>query len=108
MSELDFDGPSIYARSSSVVPGLFTIAERQIEEAVTTMGPSRTQHSERSQMLFVHKASFVLWFGSMTLHVVAHLFDTARLAPADFVTAAGRHAAPVHDSGRWPRPWCSG
>ena len=46
--------------------------------------------SERSQMLFVHKASFVLWFGAMTLHVVAHLLDTARLAPADLVTATRR------------------
>jgi hypothetical protein len=47
-------------------------------------------HSERNQMLFVHKASFVLWFGAMTLHVLGHLFDTARLAPADLV-AATRH-----------------
>lgn len=46
--------------------------------------------SERAQMLFVHKVSFVLWFGAMTLHVLAHLLDTARLAPADFV-AATRH-----------------
>jgi hypothetical protein len=46
--------------------------------------------SERSQMLFVHKASFVLWFGAMALHVLAHLLDTARLAPADIVTATRR------------------
>jgi hypothetical protein len=42
-------------------------------------------HSARSSMLFVHKASFVLWFGAMTLHVLGHLVDTARLAPSDFV-----------------------
>jgi hypothetical protein len=46
--------------------------------------------SERSQMLFVHKASFVLWFGVMTLHVLAHVSDTARLAPADLVAATRR------------------
>lgn len=63
MSKLRCDGPSIDARSSSVFPGLFTIAERQIEEAVTKMGPSPTQHSERDPMLFVRKPSFILWFG---------------------------------------------
>ena len=47
-------------------------------------------HSARSQLLFVHKASFVLWFGAMTLHVLGHLLDTARLAPADFVARTRR------------------
>jgi hypothetical protein len=39
----------------------------------------------RSQMLFLHKASFVIWFGSMTIHVLGHLGETARLAPLDWV-----------------------
>ena len=38
----------------------------------------------RSQWLFLHKATFVLWFGAMTLHVLGHLVETARLAPKDF------------------------
>ncbi len=38
-----------------------------------------------SQMHFIHKASFVLWFGAMTIHVLGHIGDTARLAPMDFV-----------------------
>lgn len=38
----------------------------------------------RSQWLFLHKATFVLWFVAMTLHVLGHLVDTARLAPRDF------------------------
>lgn len=38
-----------------------------------------------NQMLFIHKASFVLWFGTMIIHVLGHLADTARLAPADLV-----------------------
>jgi hypothetical protein len=38
-----------------------------------------------SELFFIHKASFVLWFGAMAVHVVAHLVDTARLAPADIV-----------------------
>ena len=38
-----------------------------------------------SQMLFIHKASFVLWFAAMAIHVLGHLAETARLAPLDWV-----------------------
>jgi hypothetical protein len=40
--------------------------------------------SARHEWLFLHKVSFVLWFGAMTLHVLGHLVDTARLAPGDW------------------------
>jgi len=51
----------------------------------------------RSQWLFLHKATFVLWFGAMTLHVLAHLLATVRLAPRDFCsrTRAQVHGASV-------------
>ena len=39
----------------------------------------------RSQMLLLHKASFVLWLAAMALHVLGHLLDTARLAPRDWI-----------------------
>ena len=39
----------------------------------------------RSQLLFVHKASFVLWLAAMTVHVLGHLLDTARVAPRDWM-----------------------
>ncbi len=38
-----------------------------------------------------HRASFVLWFGAMTLHVLGHLLETPRLASADY----GRRARAV-------------
>ncbi len=41
-------------------------------------------HGLRQELLFVHKASFVLWFVAMAVHVLGHLLDTARLAPRDF------------------------
>jgi hypothetical protein len=41
--------------------------------------------STRNTLFFVHKASFVLWFGAMAIHVIAHALDTARLAPRDIV-----------------------
>jgi hypothetical protein len=37
------------------------------------------------QLLFVHKASFVLWFCAMTVHVLGHLAEVARLAPRDWL-----------------------
>jgi len=41
-------------------------------------------------LLQVHKASFILWFAAMTIHVLGHLADTARLAPADWVRRTRR------------------
>jgi hypothetical protein len=46
--------------------------------------------SASSMMLLVHKASFVLWFGAMAIHVLGHLVDTARLAPADLARSTRR------------------
>jgi succinate dehydrogenase hydrophobic anchor subunit len=49
--------------------------------------------SMQSQVLFVHKASFVLWFFAMVVHVLGHLRDTARLAPADWLRRGRRRVA---------------
>jgi cytochrome c biogenesis protein CcdA len=38
----------------------------------------------RSQMLLLHKASFILWLAVMAFHVLGHVIDTARLAPRDW------------------------
>jgi len=43
-------------------------------------------HSLRQGTMFVHKASFVLWFGAMTIHVLGHVLETSRLAPADLMS----------------------
>lgn len=37
----------------------------------------------RGMLLTLHKASFVLWFGAMAIHVLGHFAETARLAPRD-------------------------
>jgi len=39
----------------------------------------------RHRLLLLHKASFILWFGAMTVHVLGHVTDTARMAPRDWV-----------------------
>jgi hypothetical protein len=41
-------------------------------------------------LLKVHKASFVLWFGAMTIHVLAHLGEVFRLAPQDWLRRSRR------------------
>ncbi len=49
--------------------------------------------SQRSLMLLAHKASFVLWFGAMTIHVLGHLAETAKVAPQDWVSSARRQVS---------------
>jgi len=50
-------------------------------------------HAARSQLLFVHKASFVLWLGAMTIHVLGHIVETAALAPRDWLSRTRRQVA---------------
>lgn len=40
--------------------------------------------ADRSRLLSLHKASFVLWFAVMVVHVLGHLVDVGRIAPRDF------------------------
>ncbi len=49
--------------------------------------------SVRGQLLTVHKVSFVLWLVVMTIHVLGHLTETARLAPADWIRRTRRDVA---------------
>lgn len=49
--------------------------------------------SLRHLALSVHKASFVLWFAAMTVHVLGHAVETAKIAPRDWVR---RGRAEVH------------
>lgn len=52
------------------------------------------------QLLFVHKASFVLWFFAMAVHVLGHLAEVARLAPRDWLRRTRRDI-----SGAGGRQW---
>ena len=40
-------------------------------------------HALGGRLLFIHKASFFLWFAAMTIHVLGHVVETAKLAPLD-------------------------
>jgi len=52
------------------------------------------------ELLFVHKASFVLWFFAMTVHVLGHLAEVARIAPRDWLRRTRRDV-----SGAGTRQW---
>jgi hypothetical protein len=52
------------------------------------------------ELLFVHKASFVLWFFAMTVHVLGHLTEVARIAPRDWLRRTRRDV-----SGAGTRQW---
>ncbi len=64
---------------------LLTFAVLATGIALMLVGPSL-----RGQMLTLHKASFILWIIAMTVHVLGHLADTARLAPRDWMRSTRR------------------
>jgi hypothetical protein len=45
--------------------------------------------------LLLHKASFVLWFGAMTVHVLVYVWRLPHLARGDLAGRAGRRASEV-------------
>jgi hypothetical protein len=46
--------------------------------------------SSLSLLLKVHKASFILWFGAMMIHVLGHLGEVVRFAPRDWLRRGRR------------------
>jgi hypothetical protein len=49
--------------------------------------------SSHRLLLQLHKVSFVLWFAATAIHVLGHLLETARLAPADWLRGTRRQVA---------------
>ena len=56
--------------------------------------------SWRSEMLLLHRASFIIWVAVMAVHVLGHLADTARLAPRDWLRRSRRQV-----NGAGARQW---
>jgi hypothetical protein len=54
-----------------------------------------------SQWLFLHKASFILWFGVMTIHVLNYAPRLPRMLAARVGRPAGGRAELFSGSGRW-------
>ena len=56
--------------------------------------------SIRVQMLQLHRISFILWFGVMTIHVLGHIAETARVAPRDWMRRT-RHQVDGAGARQW-------
>jgi hypothetical protein len=56
--------------------------------------------SWHDRLLFVHKVTFVLWLGAMTIHVLGHLIETARVAPRDW-RRRSRREVPAASARQW-------
>lgn len=41
-------------------------------------------HAFGGRFNFIHRASFVLWFGVMVIHVLGHILEVRRIAPRDW------------------------
>jgi hypothetical protein len=79
--------PPILLRLAGPFVVLLTIAVLGTGIAVAVVG--RGGH-----LLLLHKASFILWFGVMTVHVLGHIFETVPLAIADWRRST-RRAVPA-------------
>jgi len=71
--------PHLILRVLGPIVGVLTFAVLATG-IVLLWAPSDWRHTT----LFLHKATFVLWFAAMTVHVLGHLVDTYRLAPRDW------------------------
>ena len=89
-----YTGDRRYGQAGPPRPVLRIIAPLVVLTTVTVFASGIALvlvHPGSSSMLVsIHKASFVLWFGLMTVHVLAYLGKTATLASAD---VAGRGSA---------------
>jgi hypothetical protein len=47
----------------------------------------------RGLILELHKATFVIWFGAMTIHVLVYIWRVPELIASDLSRAHGRHAS---------------
>ena len=57
-------------------------------------------HSWRAQMLVLHRDSFIVWFVVMTVHVLGHLGETAKIAPRDWMLRT-RHQVDGAGTRQW-------
>jgi hypothetical protein len=77
--------PPILLRVLGPFVVLLTFAVLASGIALLFVGPSL-----RSQVLFPHKATFILWLAAMTVHVLGHVLETARVAPRDWMRRTRR------------------
>jgi hypothetical protein len=91
-----YSGDADYGRAGPPRPLLRVFAPIVVVTTIVVfasgVGLLAVRPGRGSTLLLVHKASFVLWFGVMTVHVLAHVTPAVRWSLADL---AGRGPATV-------------
>jgi len=91
-----YGGDTEYARAGPPRPLLRLLAPFVVLTTVAVFASGiallAIKPGHGSSLLLIHKASFILWFGAMTIHVLAYVLPAVRRTVNDF---AGRGPAAV-------------
>jgi hypothetical protein len=94
-----YTGTAEYRRKGPPAPLLRLLGPVVMITSLTVLGTgvmlAITGPSGLGTWLFLHRASFVLWFGAMTVHVLAYVWRLPRLISGDLVTRASYRAQEV-------------
>ncbi len=94
-----YTGAAEYRRKGPPAPLLRVLGPVVMITSLTVLGTgvmlAITGPSGLGTWLFLHRASFVLWFGAMTVHVLAYVWRLPRLISGDLVTRASYRAQEV-------------
>src|ERR1700719_12550 len=90
-------GSPAYRQSGPPAPALRVLGPFVVVLTVAVVGTGvalmLVQPSLRPTLLSLHKASFVVWFGAMAIHVLGHITDTTKVAPLDWMHRTRRLVA---------------
>jgi hypothetical protein len=92
-----YAGAAAYRRKGPPAPLLRLLGPVVLVTSVAVIGTGvmLALTGPSTMWLFLHKASFVLWFGAMTVHVLVYVWRLPRLARGDLAGRAGRRANEV-------------
>jgi hypothetical protein len=93
-----YTGAAEYRRKGPPAPLLRLLGPVVVLTSVTVIGTGvmlALTGPGGGTWLLLHKASFVLWFGAMTVHVLTYIWRLPRLARADLAIRAGHRANQV-------------
>jgi hypothetical protein len=90
-------GSPAYRQSGPPSPALRVLGPFVVVLTVAVLGTGvalmLVQPSLRPTLLSLHKASFVVWFGAMAIHVLGHVADTTKVASLDWMRRTRRLVA---------------
>jgi hypothetical protein len=90
-------GSPAYRQSGPPRPALRVLGPFVVVLTVGVLGTGvalmLVQPSLRPALLSLHKASFVVWFGAMAIHVLGHMADTTKVASLDWMRRTRRLVA---------------